>query len=342
MASIRRRGKSYFVDYRENGKRIRKVVSSREEAELILKKQSAKKSHEQDQGRLAPGSLKDLFSRFFIYSQETHSPNTQERYRSILGNFQRFLLKNSISNVTDLNQSLIKSFLKFRQDEGASENTVNSELTVIRKVFTLAIKWGLASSNPTDDVSKLEAPAKQAPQYLSKEDCQKLLTQCDEWLKPIVLTILHTGLRKGEIEGLRWQDINFENGVINIRVRDKWTPKDNERTIPINKTLKEVLLKQIQITGAYDFVFLSEKLKPIDRNKIRLRLIKAAAQASLPELTQVSTLRNTFIAQLIERGVALSVIQKLVGHSDINTTILYEKFEDKHMRNAIEDINFND
>ena len=78
--------------------------------------------------------------------------------------------------------------------------------------------------------------------YLTPEEEMRLFEQLDhcEWLKPIVLIALHTGMRRGEICNLQWFDLNFDRGLIHVRN----TKNGKDRTIPMNATVRQLLETQ--------------------------------------------------------------------------------------------------
>jgi len=123
-------------------------------------------------------------------------------------------------------------------------------------MFRLAVQWGYARENPTDGVTRMRLPKKNPPQYLTEEQCKQFLEACDEWLYPIMYTFLNTGMRKSELENLEWSDVEFKRRKIRISVKDDWSPKTNEREIPINDGLFEILQKQR--TNGSRFVFPDE------------------------------------------------------------------------------------
>ena len=339
MASIRKRGNKYFIDYRVNGKRVRRSVgASFEEAVKIQKEIESKLTSIGKESTAEDFQLNHLFDKFKDFSRNTHSPNTQARYNSIISNFKRFILvQNSrLTCVSEVKPDLVEGFISFRKNEGAKSHTINAELSVLKKIFRLAISWKLVEDNPFESITPLILPKKQQPKILTRIECRKLIDVCPQWLYPIIFTFLNTGLRKGELERLRWKDIDLDQRIISVVAHDAWTPTENERVIPINKKLHDVLKKLKTRTGHSSFVFLDQKLRPLDRNVIRLSLIKIAKQADLTDVTKVITLRHTFIHQLIEKGVDLAVVKKIVGHSDFHTTLAYQKYQKNHIQNAVE------
>ncbi len=343
MATLRKKWNGYFIDYRINGRRLRKSVGrSKKIAELALKDLEVKLARQELGFEKKDGSFQKLLSDFEIYCKTNLAPNTRKRYKSIIDNFSRFL-KNIypyIEKVSNFTPKLFEDFKSFRKEEGAGNRTVNHELIVGRMMFRLAIQWGYTKENPSDGVSKLRVPQKNAPRFLTEEECKKLLGHSDKWLYPIFFTFLSTGMRKSELENLEWADVDFDRKKIKIVVKDDWSPKTNEREIPINDGLFEVLKKQKQNANGSKYVFPDEEGGRIYKNRLRKRLMTLTKRLGFGEVTQIHALRHTFASHLVMKGVDLATIKKLMGHSDIDTTMIYSHLTEKHVDEAVHRLSF--
>jgi integrase len=228
--------------------------------------------------------------------------------------------------------------------KGARAKTINFEIDTLRTIFNLAIKWEYLKENPTQKITRLKVSDSKAPRFLTKEECRRFLDHCPDNLRPIYLTFLNTGMRKAELENLEWADIDFDRRHIKIRRKPFWKPKSGEREIPINQQLFDLLtrLKKANDRGVKsNFVFPhtdGSKLK----TKLRRMLIRVAEEAGIENLTTLHALRHTFASQLIMKGVDLPTIQKLLGHSDIQTTMIYSHLAPDHLADAVEELSLSD
>ena len=343
MATLRKKDKTYFIDYRVDGKRIRRAVGkSKKIADLALKDLEVKLAKGQLGFEKKDSFLQKLFLEFQSYCKTNLAPSTRTRYRAITNNFQRFLQAEYpyLDRVSLFTPKVFEDFKKFRKEENAHNRTINSELVVLRMMFRLAIQWHYAEKNPTDGVSKLKIQKKVAPRFLTEEECKKLLDNSGEWLSPIFFTFLNTGMRKSELENLEWSDIDLKRRKIKISVKDNWAPKTNEREIPINNGLYEILQRQRVKTNGSSYVFPGEDGKKIYKNRLRNRLITLTKKLGFGEVTQIHALRHTFASHLVMKGVDLSTIKQLLGHSDIETTMIYSHLTEDHVNNAVEKLNF--
>jgi len=343
MATLRKKGNNYFIDYRVEGRRRRKNVGkSKKIAELALKDLEVKLAKRELGFEVKDNTYQKLIFDFQNYCHTNLAPNTQIRYKAIVDNFNRFLKIDfpHLQKISHFQPKVFEDFKRFRKGEGAHNRTINAELVVLRMIFKLAAQWGYAKENPTDGVSRLKITQKNAPRFLTESECQKLLQASDEWLYPIFYAFLNTGMRKSELENLEWADIDFNRRKIKIRVKDGWSPKTNEREIPINNGLLEILKKQKQSANGSRWVFPDEEGGKIYKNRLRKRLITLTKRLGFPEITQVHALRHTFASHLVMKGVDLATVKKLMGHSDIDTTMIYSHLTEKHVDGAVEILEF--
>lgn len=343
MATLRKKGSAYFIDYRIHGKRFRKAVGrSKKIAELALKDLEVKLAR-QELGFLSKdGAIEKLIMEFKNYCKTNLAPSTQKRYSAILDNFVRFLTEvyPHLDKISQFSPKVFEDFKSFRKVEEAGNRTINSEMIVLRMMFRLAVQWGYAKINPTDGVSRLRIPSTIAPKFLSEDQCKNLLEAADDWLKPILFTFLNTGMRKSELENLEWSDVDIQRRKIKIAVKDDWTPKTNEREIPLNEGALQVIRRQKERVNDSRYVFPDEKGNKIFKNRLLKRFKTLAKKLDFGEASTIHTLRHTFASHLVMKGVDLATIKKLMGHSDIDTTMIYSHLTEKHVDEAVTKLSF--
>ncbi|MBU2219171.1 site-specific integrase, partial [Patescibacteria group bacterium] len=153
-----------------------------------------------------------------------------------------------------------------------------------------------------------------------------------------ILMVLKTGLRHGELKALNWADINWNNKT--LTVRHSWceyrkaldSPKSNrERHIPLTNELYEMLAQRKQAEGP---VFLDERKQRFNSKRLNQEISKACKKAGLREIT-CHTLRHTFASHLAMAGAPLKVIQELMGHANIQTTMRYAHLSSSSLRETI-------
>ena len=139
--------------------------------------------------------------------------------------------------LTDISPILIEKY-KLERKQDVSNRTVNIELSLLRRMFNLAVSWDKCESNPIHKVRLFQGtPPKE--RILTYDEEKVLLDSSPKHLKPILITALNTGMRYREILNLTWDNIDLASGY--IRVRKSKSGKD--RKIPINETVRQTLLE---------------------------------------------------------------------------------------------------
>lgn len=212
--------------------------------------------------------------------------------------------------------------------------TVNYELRVVRTFFQWAVRRNYLFVNPATEVERLRISKRVVPKFLSSEQLRRLFMVCNDAERHLFMTVLLTGMRKGEVEHLTWPDINFDVGVIFIQAKLQWhwQPKTDERLIPISPTLHELLVR-LHAERRDDGLVFPNKSGAVDTHMLS-KLKKLGRRAGIPHIT-VHMLRHSFGAHLRMAGVNLADIADLMGHKDLATTQIYAKVEAEHLRSVI-------
>jgi integrase len=165
--------------------------------------------------------------------------------------------------------------------------------------------------------------------FLSKEECEALINVCDNHLKPVVIMAIHTGMRRGEILSLTWDQIDVASGFIYLEV----TKNGERREIPIDKKLKETLgniIRRLDIP----YVFYDAKTgKPF--KEVKKSYASAVKKAKLKDL-HFHDLRHTYASLLVMDGVSIPTLMKLLGHKSMTMTMRYANLSQAHKAKAVE------
>lgn len=224
----------------------------------------------------------------------------------------------------------IESFKEWLKIERKLKNSsINRYLEILSKMFNLGIDNRLISQNPVNKVKKLLEDNHKV-RFLTKDEEDRLYKALPEFLKPIVTTALQTGMRKGEILNLKWSNIDFEYGFIELLK----TKSGKARKIPISDKLKQVLNKQDK-NNQYVFMNPETGLPYVD---IKKSFNKAMEKAGIKNF-RFHDLRHTVATRLVEKGIDLLVVMDILGHSKIETTMRYLHPIPKRKSDAISVLN---
>ncbi|CAN5758617.1 hypothetical protein BH20ACI3_BH20ACI3_24860 [soil metagenome] len=167
--------------------------------------------------------------------------------------------------------------------------------------------------------------------YLTSSEEKRLFANLDdcEWLKAIIIMALNTGMRRGEICGLQWFDLNFERGLINVRN----TKNGKDRQIPMNATVRDVLESQPRSSS---FVFPSPRTgeRLVEIKYSYARAVKAAGINNL----RFHDLRPTAATRMGDGGADAFTLAAIFGWSDIRMAMRYTHAMEDSKRRAVEAI----
>ena len=200
----------------------------------------------------------------------------------------------------------------------------------LKHLFNKAIHWNYLKENPLDKVKKLKGSQKKF-RFLSIEEIDLVLQNCPDSIHTIILTAIHTGLRKSELFRLEWEDVNFERGFISVTAKgEEHTKNYLNREIPMTKQLIDCL-KDLEVKS--NWVFVKEDGERYS-GWIRRSLESTVKKAKIKRFT-LHDLRHTFASHLIMEGIDLPTVKRLMGHADIKTTMIYAHLAPDHLKGAI-------
>jgi integrase len=209
-------------------------------------------------------------------------------------------------------------------------STVNRLQATLSHMFTKAYEWEMIS----EDVLKRIRKVKLLPEnnkrlrFLSQEECQTLIEKCDTHVKPIVITALNTGMRKGEILSLQWSQIDLKHGFILLDI----TKNGERREIPINDTLKNVFQG---ITRRLDIPWVFYDPKSGERFKEVKKSFHTALKRAKIQDFHFHDLRHCFASHLVMAGVDLTTVKELLGHKTLTMTLRYAHLAPTHKVKAV-------
>ncbi|MBP9853519.1 MAG: site-specific integrase [Candidatus Omnitrophica bacterium] len=320
------KNQNWHIDYRlKNGIRRReKVGTSKKLAETVL----AKRKVEIAEDKFLDVNKKEKirFEEFSIEFLNIHSKPNKKSWISDLYNINR--LKKSFKGKYIFSITL-KDIEKYKADrnEEVSSATVNRELATLKTMLSKAVAWGKLSSNPAQNVKFLKEPSGRL-RFLEREEILKLLTNCNKHMKSIVILALNTGMRKGEILGLKWRDIDIKRNIITILD----TKNGEKREIYMNEQVKTALIRTPKHPDS-QFIFCKEDGKP--RQDIRKSFFTALRKSGIKEF-RFHDLRHTFASQLVMSGTDINTVRELLGHKDIRMTLRYSHLSPSYKQRAID------
>lgn len=342
MATIKKRvGKkkvSWRIDYYDpEGKRVRKDFDLRKDAEAYLGKMMAAKKEGRyhdifDIKKENPITFKELVDRYVeIFCTQKSFITKSNRLKVLMEYFG----DRRLSQITYLDLELYRNKRKAipaRGKKTRADASVNREMALISHLFNKATEWEMLETSPLKKGQRLMFKENnQRLRFLSEPEIEALLKACLPHLKPIVEVALLTGMRRGELLGLKWDQIR--NGFIYLTE----TKSGKARQIPINDRLAEVfkeVRREKQLKSPY--VFADSKGRRYYEVK---RSFPSACRKAGIEDFRFHDLRHTFASHLVMKGVSLKAVQELLGHADLTMTMRYAHLSKAHLQEAVAVLN---
>lgn len=206
-----------------------------------------------------------------------------------------------------------------RRLEGAAPATTNKELQLVRHAFNVAMReWEWCQNNPMHRVS-LEQVRNEVDRWLTVEEESRLMAAATPWLQEIILFALNTGMRQGEILNLHWEHVDFGRGVL-IVMRSK---NGTRRTIPLMTPVFKLLsTMQARTAMSHGPVFRTPRGNAIKVRYLVREFCKARDMAGIPDF-RFHDMRHTLATRLVQQGVDLYTVQRILGHK---TSIMTQRY----------------
>ena len=338
---------------------------------------------------MAKADINYVFDRYIATKTELRS-TTRTNY---VYTYDRYVRKGfGKKRISDVRYSEVLTFYNALMEKGLSVSTVESVHSVLHPTLQLAVRDHILRSNPSDEViSEIKKKLKGRPEprhALSIEQQRAFLGHLEKpeysrW-KPLFVTMFGTGCRVGEIIGLRWVDLDFENGSININHNVTYYPRSDKgykcefkvslpkteagiRTVPMLEKVEEALKLEkrnqeqqgyhslVELDGMSGFIFcnrygnlhnpasINREIKRIVDDYNAQEEVKAKREHREPVIVprfSCHITRHTFCTRLCENETNVKVIQSVMGHKDIQTTLgIYAEVSEKKKKNEFDKLN---
>ncbi len=267
---------------------------------------------------------------------------TQEMYRYIARvHLLPYFGKERLSDITRLR---VQTFIGLKRGKGYAPKTLTHLRNLLSKIFAVAIKWGWLNSNPATGIELPPLEIRHETRVLPPEEITPLTKNLAEPARTIIILGLLTGLRVGEILGLKIQDINLGEAFVSVcrnvykgHVQESPKTKRSERRVPLAASVLTALGQWMVIRPkGTEWLFPNRAGLPHhDRNLIRREIDPVCKRLGIPRFGWHS-LRHTFSTYNGNTGVPMPVLQSLLGHAHAETTMMYTHPLEGAQREAVE------
>lgn len=247
----------------------------------------------------------------YLADQRRLSPRSIEAYGYAVRSYLVYLRDRDLSPER-ADQATVRGYLKRREREGLGPGGVHQEIFSLRHFYKF-----LRKGDPTAGMS-LPRLRPKLPEPLSREEMERLLGCVQPRLLPVVVCALMTGMRRSEILGMEWQNVDRKRGIIYVLKTKSAKPRE----IPIAGKLARVLTD----LGPKD----AGRVFDIPVITIRRHFLKALRAAGIHSF-RFHDLRHTFASWFMMKGGNIYTLQKLLGHSSVVMTMRYAHLSQGHL-----------
>ncbi len=322
----------WWYDFQINNHRYKgsiKTAANRKQAE----QHEAKMRLEVHEGRYGKPSHTTTFEKFVndVYlrwsRQHKRSYQCDVHHAKILcAHFKGKLLR-EITSADVENYKLFRKEQITQRGTQRSGSSVNRERALLSMIFSIAIAHGYCESNPCKGIKRFKEDGGRK-RVLSRDE-EKLLMEMlavrQPDLRPIAIIALGTGMRRGEIIGLDWKDVDFEKGLIYLHAGK--TKSGKARIAPMKSDVRAALLELCKEKN-------EGQIFSVNADSVSDRFARLCDQLEMPDVT-LHTLRHTFDTRLIERNVNPFVVKELMGHATLAQTNHYSHVSIVDLQQAV-------
>ena len=335
----------YTAGYdQETGKRIIKNVLCKTQAEVKEKLKTAiSESQQLDVSKAGAYTVSSWMKMWYeVYAEPRIRPNTKAYYTNYIENhiipgigsvplekLTTIQIQRFYNNLQKSGRVQRKNFPELR-DKSLSPRVVRGVHTLLHNCLEQAVAERLILTNPAQGC-KLPQLEKKEMKILPQEKIGMYLAEAERrGLLAAFYLELTTGLRRGELLGLKWTDVDLDRGVLKIQraisrqngkvVEAPLKTKNAYRTLPMSADAIDVLMQQRRKTGNSEWVFPSPTGGPMSPDSVLHMLQRVLKRAGLPRI-RFHDLRHTFATMALQNGVDMKTVSSMLGHYSAGFTL---------------------
>jgi site-specific recombinase XerD len=284
------------------------------------------------------------------------SPHTIRAYDGDLAGFERHL--GARAPVASIDRADLISFLELQKEAGLSPASLRRRASALRGFCQWLLSEGLLTADPWSGTSIALGRSRSLPRALPAHELDRLFTflkgaaeasgestNLDSVLERphefttllAVALMVATGVRVHEVVGVRHQDVDLPSRAIRLVGKGRRERHVYLTNQWITGLTGSYMKARARIGGSHPHLLFNFHHEPLSPAAMRTRLAKAAAAAGLPRRITPHMLRHTAATQLIEAGVDIRYIQRLLGHASLSTTEIYTHVSDEALRRRVTD-----
>ncbi len=323
----------WYILYTQDGRQRWKSTKTKLKANALKQLRRFQESREPAETKPQSHRLSEFADEFLAYARVNYARRSVEIFTRSLKDLSTITGDCQLTAIDTRHVDLYRT----AQLQRKSPVSVNIELRSLRTMFNFALRWKLLQNNPFARVQLIRVP-EMPPVHFTREEFRAVMKVIDqEWLREIVMFTLLTGMRRGEVANLYWSDLDLERRLVHVHstptFRSKW---GKQRLIPLNDWIVQEFSSKQRPEGD-DYLFTSEGNK-VDESYLTHKFTDYVRATGLKRKLHFHSLRHTFATWLVQDGVSIYEIQKLLGHSSIEMTQIYSHLAPGELHSTVNKI----
>ncbi|MBS0177693.1 MAG: site-specific integrase [Nitrospira sp.] len=328
-----KRNKVWWMSITHNGRQIRKTTGSTDKrlAEAILAKVTMKLIEGRYFDRLEENerTFQEMVERYIAERVVGASRHGERRAKGILKHLLPTFGQFTLAQVTP---KAISAYKWRRQQAGAAPATIVKELAMMKTAFNVAIReWEWCRDNPVCRVTMGKVNNARV-RYCDNDTLARIYQACPRWLQPIVMVARYTGLRRENVVLLQWEQVDMARRVIILDRTKNGDALGIPLCDPAMRTLQD--LKPLR-SFPHGTVFFQDNGEPVTLDMVTTGFRRACEAVGVTNF-RFHDLRHTFASALVQKGVDLYRVQRLLGHRDGRMTQRYAHLAPENLREAVQ------
>jgi integrase len=278
-------------------------------------------------GYMPPGkeTFAEIMPRYLQHQKARLTPHAYERTRGVVEGH----LKSAFGSVklANIRRADVQRYATERSSM-VTPGSVVKELNILKHLFHLAMEWEIIPVNPAQGMKMPRVPAGRV-RYLQPAELHAVLEACPKWLRPIAGLLAFTAMRRSEVLGLRWLDVDRRGE----RIMLPQTKNGDGRIVWLNALACQVL-DSVPKNGARPTDHLFPASDECTPENVSLAFLRACRRVGIADF-RLHDLRHTAASWLRMSGADLQDVAELLGHRDLRMTKRYSHLSPAHLSAAV-------
>lgn len=267
-------------------------------------------------------NFEEVAERFLKYQKARLTPKAYGREEGIINKHLKPFFNCRLAHIRHQD---IQHYVTQRSGK-ASPYSIQKELNILKHLMRLAVEWGIIPINPAQGIKSPRVPAGRV-RYLQPGELRMLLEACPDWLRHFVMLAVCTGMRRGEILGLRWLDIDLSHA----RIMLPQTKNGDGRIVYLNQLAQDVLRSLMDSAHAEPVNKVFASLTP---EQVSVAFRRACISVGIADF-RLHDCRHTAASWLRMSGADIHTVAQLLGHKDLRMAARYQHLSPAFLADAV-------